>query len=92
MVWLVLGALLVLSSAILMTISDWVQKMFVSILKGCSPQMEYDKPIHIIHSKICEEEYDKLNPSSVQTTLTTIEDINDLEYPSNAYKLSSLGL
>ena len=46
MVWLVLGALLVLSSAILMTISDWVQKMIDAILKGGSPQMEYDKQIH----------------------------------------------
>ena len=89
MVWLVLGALLVLSSAILMTISDWVQRMLDSILKGYSPKMEYYKPPN---DKICEEEYDQLDPSSVQTTLTTIEDINDLKYPSNAYKLSSLGL
>ena len=89
MVWLVLGALLVLSSAILMTISDWVQKMIDAILKGGSPQMEYDKQIH---RRIYEEEYDKLNSSSVQTTLTTIEDINDLKYPSDVYKRSSLGL
>ena len=89
MVWLIFGALLVLSSAILMTISDWVQKMIDSILKSCSSQIEYDRPIP---SNVCEEEYDKLNPSSVQTTLTTIEDIGDLKYPYNANKLSSLRL
>ena len=89
MVWLVLGALLVLSSAILMTISDWVQQMFDSILKGHSPKIEYHRPSN---SGICEHEYDEFNLSSVQTTLTTIGDINDLKYPANANKLSSLGV
>ena len=82
MLWLVLGALLVLTSAILMTVSDWIEK-FIDSSKTCN------KGENTVDCKVEVDEYDTLMPASVQTTVTTIGDIEDLKSLSSNRDVTS---
>ena len=50
MIWLVLGALLVLVSAILMTVSDWIEKFIISVMSDNEPKCITKKSIDDIIS------------------------------------------
>ena len=76
--WLILGALLVLCSAIFMTLSDWIEK-FLCPSKSFQEFKEATKETINDHTTNYESEAFIL--PSVQTTITTIGDSEDLKQP-----------
>merc|ERR1711997_627880 len=76
--WLILGALLVLCSAIFMTLSDWIEE-FLCLSKSCQGLKEVKK--ETINDQTINDESDAFILPSVQTTITTIGDSEDLKQP-----------
>ena len=84
MAWLTLGALLVLCSAVFMSLSDWLEKIFQ---EKYSKIFRSSKSSHELKSTKTEvisdqnDENDAFILPSVQTTVTTIGDCEDLKNP-----------
>ena len=76
MAWLTLGALLVLCSAVFMSLSDWLEKIFCS--SKSSHEFKSTK-MEVINDP--SDENDAFILPSVQTTVTTIGDCEDLKNP-----------
>ena len=76
--WLSLGALLVLCSAVFMTLSDWIEKILCS--SKSSDGLKNTKT-EVINDRQIEDDNDAFILPSVQTTITTIGDCEDLKQP-----------
>ena len=78
MAWLTLGALLVLCSAVFMTLSDWLEKILCS---SKSSREFKNNTNQFINDQTINDENDAFILPSVQTTVTTIGDCEDLKQP-----------
>ena len=78
MAWLSLGALLVLCSAVFMTLSDWIEKILCS--SKSSGGFKNTKT-EVINDRQIDDDNDAFILPSVQTTITTIGDCEDLKQP-----------